>query len=277
MTSLAARPLAGVQARLNYLAESEHAPAYYLYETAPGYTPPPPAVARHTVTVHDLRPALATATLAAHGFTFLRDALPALDFLDDAAVRAAYYPRCCELVRRATGAARVLAFDHNVRDAALAATPGTGVREPVRFVHNDYTARSGPQRVRDLLGADSAATLAAGYRFINVWRPLRGPVTDQPLAVCDASSMAPGDFVATDLRYADRTGEIFTVRHNPAHRWYYLAGMQADEVLLLECFDSTARTGRYTAHSAFRHPAAAPDAPTRRSIEVRTIASFADA
>ncbi|MEQ8231186.1 MAG: CmcJ/NvfI family oxidoreductase, partial [Gammaproteobacteria bacterium] len=161
MNALASRTLDGVAARLNYLAASENDPAYYLYETRPGYTPPPPAVDKHTVTVRNLRPALADASLAANGFAIVQDDLPALDFLDDDQVRAAYYPRCCELVRRATGAARVLAFDHNVRDEALARAPGSAIREPVRFVHNDYTERSGPQRVRDLMGPDAAATLAA--------------------------------------------------------------------------------------------------------------------
>jgi len=275
MNTLATSPLDGVPARLNYLAPEEREPAYYLYETAPGYTPPPPAVARHEVMVRNLRPVLDQASLEANGFAFVRAALPPLDYLDDTAVREDYYPHCCELVRRATGAASVLAFDHNVRDAALASEPGSSIREPVRFVHNDYTARSGPQRVRDLLGAAAPATLAARYVFVNVWRPLRGPVEDQPLAVCDASSMAPDDFVATDLRYADRTGEIYTVRHSTAHRWYYLEAMQPDEVLLLECFDAAGASARCTAHSAFRDPRARADAPPRRSIEVRTIASFA--
>jgi len=275
MNTLATSPLDGVPARLNYLAPEEREPAYYLYETAPGYTPPPPAVAHHEVMVRNLRPVLDQATLEANGFAFVRAALPPLDYLDDTAVREDYYPHCCELVRRATGAASVLAFDHNVRDAALASEPGSSIREPVRFVHNDYTARSGPQRVRDLLGAAAPATLAARYVFVNVWRPLRGPVEDQPLAVCDASSMAPDDFVATDLRYADRTGEIYTVRHSTAHRWYYLEAMQPDEVLLLECFDAAGASARCTAHSAFRDPRARADAPPRRSIEVRTIASFA--
>ena len=72
------------------------------------------------------------------------------------------------------------------------------------------------------------------------------------------------------------TGEIYYVTFNPAHRWFYISQMGQDEVLLLKCFDS-ARDGRarYSAHTAFKDPGAPADAPSRQSIEVRTIALFA--
>ena len=52
-------------------------------------------------------------------------------------------------------------------------------------------------------------------------RPIRGPVEESPLAVCDARSMELRDFVASDLRYRDRTGEVYSVAYNPKHRWFY--------------------------------------------------------
>ncbi|MGE0485479.1 MAG: CmcJ/NvfI family oxidoreductase [Gammaproteobacteria bacterium] len=265
-----------VEATFNYLADDETAPAYYLYETAPGHTPPPPGVRKVTCEVVDLRPTVTEFSLDRHGFAFAEQPLPALDYLDDAVVRECYYPCCVDLVRAMTGAAHVLAFDHNVRDKALSREPGSTIREPVRFVHNDYTEDSAPQRVRDLLGDAADAALQGRYVFINVWRPLRGPVEDQPFAICDAGSLHATDFVATALCYTDRRGEIYTVRPRARHRWYYLGRMQSSEIMLLKCFDS-ARDGRarYTAHSAFHHPAPAADVPTRRSLEVRTLACFA--
>ena len=111
--------------------------------------------------------------------------------------------------------------------------------------------------------------------FINLWRPLAHVVVDVPLAVCDARSLTQDDFVATDLRYADRQGEVYSVRHRAAHRWYYLPRQQPSEALLLKCFDSsTSGVARYTAHSAFRDPGAPADAPSRISIEVRTVVFY---
>src|SRR4029077_4965480 len=137
-----------------------------------------------------------------------------------------------------------------------------------------YTERSAPQRVRDLLGADAVALLRARFAVINVWKPLRRPVEGAPLAVCDARTIAPADLVETDLRYRDRTGEVYSLRFSPAHRWFYYAGMRTDEALLLKCFDSDPTRARFTAHSAFDDPTSRPGARPRESIEVRTLALF---
>ncbi len=151
-----------------------------------------------------------------------------------------------------------------------------GVQNPVRFVHNDYTEVSGPQRVRDLVAADEArALLRNRVAVINVWKPIRGPVQEAPRAVCDAQSIRPRDLVATDLRYPDRTGEVYSLTWSPDHRWFYYSNMQAEEAMLLKCFDSDPGRARFTAHTAFDDLTSPPDAAPRESIEVRTLAFFA--
>ena len=79
---------------------------------------------------------------------------------------------------------------------------------------------------------------------------------------------------ASYLHYRDRTGEVYSLTFSDAHRWYYYPRMQADEVLLLKCFDSDAGCARFTAHTAFDDPTTGEDAPRRESIEVRTLAFF---
>ena len=116
------------------------------------------------------------------------------------------------------------------------------------------------------------------HRFIevNVWRPIRGPLRTMPLAVCDASSMLPDDFVACDLLYRDRVGEISYVSYRETHRWYYYPDMQREEVLLLKCFDSGPARGGIGAHAAFKHPDSSDRrALPRESIEARAFAFFA--
>jgi hypothetical protein len=58
------------------------------------------------------------------------------------------------------------------------------------------------------------------------------------------------------LVYRDRTGEIYRVKHNPARRWFYAPEMQADEALLIKCYDSATDKARFTADSAFEDPTA---------------------
>ena len=98
---------------------------------------------------------------------------------------------------------------------------------------------------------------------------------ESPLAVCDAQTIGMHDFVATDLRYPDRTGEIYSLRFSPAHRWFYYSSMRADEAMVLKCFDSDPARARFTAHTAFDDPTSPPNAPARESIEVRTLAFYA--
>ena len=265
-----------VETTLNYLDYTGERPAYYLYDPIPGPVPNRPERDKQPLSVFDVRAIMDTLSLDENGFAVVRHTSSIGDFFDDAVVREAYYTETEALVKAHLGATQVQAFDHNVRNKPLSKEDGSRIREPVRFAHNDYTEKSGPQRVRDLMGEDAERLLEHRFTFINVWRPIRGPVLDVPLAVCDARSIDHEDFIATDLKYEDRNGEVYSVRHNDAHRWFYVSQMQPDEVMLIKCFDSACDgRARFTAHCAFKDPAAPTDALSRQSIEVRTIAFFA--
>lgn len=264
-----------VEATLSYLAAMAERPAYYFYEPPAGRPWRNTKGDRHRLPIYDARTLTPPPTLDREGFT-LAPITPLADAVADAAaIRERCYPSVERLVAEQTGAARVLAFDHNLRSAARSGRGEDGVQGPVRYAHNDYTERSGPQRVRDLLPPGEAeARLRRRVAVINVWVPLRRRVESAPLAVCDARSIGTDDLISTDLHYRDRTGEVYSLRFNPVHRWYYFPLMQVDEALLLKCFDSDAARARFTAHTAFDDPSSPVDAAPRESIEVRALAFF---
>ncbi len=265
-----------VKTTLNYLAPMAERPVYYLYEPPPGTYWRNTKGDRRTVAIHDARGLDPQPSLDEQGFALARHETAVENLYDGSAVRDVYYREVERLVQDVAGAARVLAFDHNVRFAPRAERGEDGAQNPVRFVHNDYTEGSGPQRVRDLVDADEAeALLRSRFAVINVWKPIRGPVEETPLAVCDAQSIQPPDLVPTDLKYRDRTGEVYSLTFNPDHRWYYYPNQEAEEVMLLKCFDSDAGRARFTAHTAFDDPTSSDDAAARQSIEVRTLAFYA--
>src|SRR5205085_12329511 len=150
---------------------------------------------------------------------------------------------------------------------------GNPIKQPAGRVHNDYTAWSAPQRVRDLMGDEAEELLKHHYAEINVWRPIRGPLLRSPLALCDATTLSEENLVASELRYRDRTGETYAVTYNPGQRWYYFPKMQADEVVLIRCFDS-AREGpkRFSAHGAFDDPNSPENAAARGRLETPALA-----
>jgi len=151
------------------------------------------------------------------------------------------------------------------------------LRGPVGRVHNDFTHDSAPARLRRELGAEAEDLLHLRFAVVNIWRAIRGPLLDAPLAVCDARSLASGDLLPSDLIYRDRTGEIYQVKYNPAHRWYYVSALRNDEALLLKCYDS-AEDGpaRFAPHTAFEDPTTPENAPPRESIELRSFVFYPD-
>lgn len=219
-----------------------------------------------TVRIRDLR--RAGATLDVEGFALAR-AASAVDFRDDAQAAGAGRAEAAELVRAQTGAARVHVFDHTYRRRSPEAP-----RQPSTRVHVDYTERSAPQRVRDLFGAEAEALLAGRVAFVNVWRAVRHPAADWPLALCDARSVRPEHLIATDIHYADRVGEIYNVAYDPAQAWWAAPALGLDEAILIKCYDSEPGLARFAPHTAFESPLTPPDAPPRESIEFRAIAFF---
>merc|ERR1711964_888767 len=95
-----------------------------------------------------------------------------------------YYPEVEDLLKRKTGCARVIVFDHTIRIDDLAEQQRLGTRMPVPAVHNDFSATSAPQRLIDLLGEESAKPYISGqkrFMSMNVWRPLVDRVETKPL------------------------------------------------------------------------------------------------
>jgi len=265
-----------VEGTLNYLADRTEKPVTYMYTPPPGIPARTGRSAPHAVPIYDGRALLSQPSLDIHGFLLTPHTSAVKNFYDEQEVKAAYYPEVARLVQAVPGAVKVVVFDHNVRCGPMAQRGENGAREPVRVAHNDYTLKSGPQRVRDLLPADEAEQrLQHRFAIINVWRPICGPVQEAPLGVCDARSLTQHDFVPTDLVYRDRTGEVYAVAFSPSHRWFYFPRMQTNETLLLKCYDSiNDGRARFTAHSAFDDPTTPLDAPARESIEVRTLVFF---
>ena len=213
-------------------------------------------------------------TLDANGFELTERPMadPDLDFLDHEAVVRGYYRECAEIVRGATGAVTVAAFDHNVRSATgksgkLRIAGGQEVQGPAHLVHGDYTLTSAPRRLRDLAraptlndtyrtvlaegetlldaGAVERAIGAGRYAIVNVWRNItREPVATRPLALCDAASVRPAELVVFEIHYRDRIGENYFAKHDPRHRWVFWSAMTREEALLIKQWDSAGEMAR---------------------------------
>jgi hypothetical protein len=271
--SSASENLATVEAELNYLVPTTERPRTYTYDPPPNVPRSTAVNSAHKVSIRDARPIATELTLDQHGFSFVKHRSAVRDFYSDDEVKQVYYPEAENLLKKVTGASLAFIFDHTTRRRVPGAEDRyDGIRQPATRVHVDHTARSGPQRVRDLLPDEADELLRGRVQVINLWRPIRGPLLDAPLAVCDAHSVDPEDLVPSDLVYPHRVGETYSVTYRPSHRWYYFREMHADEVLLLKCYDSkTDGRARFAPHTAFTDPETPADALPRESIELRSL------
>lgn len=266
-----------VMATLNYSVDNGIPPDYYFYEPEPGTRLNPPGTDLREMPIHDGWPEAGRLSADREGFEVHEFGARFDQFDDEESVKTRFYEQVIAHVKRHTGAARVVVFDHTIRKRLPAdlKVQTTVQRPAVLLVHSDYTVKSGPQRVRDILGDEAEGLLQRRVAFYNVWKPLYRRVEELPLAMCDARTHVEADMLRMDLKYRERTGEIYVMRWNPAHRWVYFPQMEADQALLLKTYDSeTDGRARFMGHTAFEHPDTAPDAPKRESIEVRTMAFF---
>lgn len=271
------RALPAVEAELNFLAPDSPHPVSYTFQPPEGVPWTTARTEPRRVAIHDGRhqAEFGVIGLDVTGFEAIHHRSVITDIAetpDDAWIRSTYCPESVQLLRRITGAEKVVIFDHTVRDSALGARDTPGLREPVRRVHNDQTPRAAARRVRDHLPVPEAeARLAGRFAIVNLWRPL-ATVEQLPLALCDARTIAPQDLVASDLVYRDKVGETWSLHYNANQRWFWFPQLRSDEALLLKIFDSLEDgTARLTAHTAFDHPATPLDAAPRRSIELRAL------
>lgn len=211
-------------------------------------------------------------TLERNGFELQTRPIPEIDFLNHQKVLSDYYSHCEQIIREASGARVVAAFDHNVRSAAGKQNKkriegGQQVQGPAHLVHGDYTLTSTPDRLRQLTKPPSANdtlrdVLAAGetlldadeigeaiengrFGIMNVWRNIADtPVAVNPLALCDAACVNAEDLVVFEIHYADRIGENYFAKHSGGHRWYFYPDMVREEALLIKQWDSAGRMAR---------------------------------
>lgn len=269
-----------VRAAITYLGDTPEPP--FMYYVAPPEGQPFTNVVDdiHAMEIADASPAMERFTLDYDGFQFVSHGHAFSDFESDERIRSEYFPVVEAFFRELLGIETVRAYDYALRrpdhgEARPDGIPVAGThRRPIRRVHGDFARSSGIT-----FGIEQAAALGldlAGrrYRGFNLWRPIIGPLTDAPLAVCHPASVAETDLVDMRLCLGERRdGYISALRHNPAHRWFYRRGMERHEGIVFSSYDSALSCAQgVITHGAFDDPTAPTGGLPRASIEVRVFA-----
>lgn len=75
---------------------------------------------------------------------------------------------------------------------------------------------------------------------ISVWRPLRGPVEEWPLATMDGRSLKEVNVHPTNIfkHQYDLQGQTISIDYSPEQRWYYLNHQKTSEVTFIKIWDN---------------------------------------
>jgi len=121
-----------------------------------------------------------------------------------------------------------------------------------------------------------------GMMALNFWRPvapMKGPVLQHPLAVCEPSTVKWDDVILTSIKWDEKPHHrMMTIAYDEDQRWYYYPNMTTDEVLIFKSFqhlkeqhDAEVESPvlRTCFHTAFHHPDAPKNCEPRQSAEYR--------
>lgn len=155
---------------------------------------------------------------------------------------------------------------------------------PATFVHCDQSYNGARTNLEVVLESRPDTDLAAvsenshRWAIVNAWRPVK-TIIREPLAVCDATTVAESDLRESTLRiggefakrspYVIRDQKYWEVSASPHHRWWWPSRQTPEEVLMIKIFDSKKDVARRCPHTAIQTPY--DSGPPRESIEVRCL------
>jgi len=250
---------------------------------------PPLRYEEVTCSIRDARREPSRTTLGAAGFTLIEQPTEVSDWFAAEQVTSRYYEECRNAAKALTGASHAFTFDHLIRepgkqtaggglDGAVAVTGPERGGGYVSGVHMDYTTNATWADYLHLHGMAEPQG-ASQVTVLNMWRPILNSAGANPLAVCDAETVDESDLVETMIYGYGHAGYswheigvgVYEVAASDRHRWYYYPDMTPDETLVFTTYDSAGVVGRTCPHGSFVDPSTAPDAPVRRSIELRVL------
>jgi len=279
-----------IQASLEFLADI---PRYEIEKPYLALVPPRPGFDPDTermdnlewethedIAIKDIRGQFDTLTIDQCGFQVMQHCTKVAEFERVEELRA-YREETEALLRDTLQASYVLCYDLKLRKNSsfqrdvIDLNDPFLVEGPAKGAHNDVTRTSGPQIIRRYLSSENQRKfLRPGYRIriVNTWRPLVPVLEDCPLALCDYRSVGPEDLVEADRVFPDRVGEVYYLKYNKNHRWFWLERQQQSEPFVFIMYDTMiGDQAKFCPHVSFQNFRASPHAIPRRSVETRSI------
>ncbi|TPX18958.1 uncharacterized protein E0L32_011351 [Thyridium curvatum] len=272
---------------------------YYLKEDFPRTNVKQTPIPIELKSIRDQNP---PPSLDAQGFAVheLETRMQYEDFADEKTIEGIYCKELEKYFLEALGAKHVRALDYQVRRREEAFPKLKGriplTPQPSLITHVDVTPPAAQAIIEELYQSTSDKILQSRYQLITwvlrlssfkssmlryknaprVWRPLRVPVKDWPLAICDATTVDRDDLIASDVLYPNFIAENHLIHHNEKQKWYWLPEQTDKEVLVFKALDTGCSTSWPCPHGAFPLPDQSSGRTLRESIDVRLLVMHAE-
>ncbi|ODN83732.1 hypothetical protein L202_01824 [Cryptococcus amylolentus CBS 6039] len=198
-----------------------------------------------------------------------------------------YREETCELMRSYLNCTKVYQWNSTVRKSDQKQStivdrqkgpeegflPTSIIQPPASHAHVDQDEIWAPNVVR--MATKQDPTTFKRSMIINIWRPLKGPVTSSPLCMLHFPTLSPSDTAKQESQF----GTGIQIHYAPSQKWCYLRHMTPDEIVVLKCYDSLQGSDGGALYAG--HVAAEMDdsegveeglVRPRESIEVRMVA-----
>ncbi|TEY42387.1 hypothetical protein BOTCAL_0391g00030 [Botryotinia calthae] len=142
----------------------------------------------------------------------------------------------------------------------------TMVEQPARRPHSDCSPKGAHMNLERAFPGQKAFWEGKNFDILNVWRPLRGPNNDWPLAMCDWTTIASTDIRVNDAIRRDRVDENAILHYNENHKWYFMRDQSVEDFIVFRNADSFSKRAQGFHCSVFNPEASGQ---LRESVEVR--------
>ncbi|KAJ3801173.1 hypothetical protein GGU11DRAFT_279196 [Lentinula aff. detonsa] len=232
----------------------------------------------HKVPVYNLREIKSKPSIDVNSYTW--ENLPFPDLEGSEGWEDRYGSFTCEWLKNYLGARSCRLINHQIRRKHSDGDVSDNYesreeikdQQPVPAVHVDINRERASARALAVLGEEFSDS--DRLAIINIWRPLRGPVIDAPLALCDARTLDAADMERT----TDSYGGGYFIKYNTNMKWVYIHDQMPDEILLFRQYDNTLEPelgdAKCIAHTAFLDDLRDGQGLPRQSIELRCAVAY---
>ncbi|KAJ6002240.1 hypothetical protein N7522_007467 [Penicillium canescens] len=160
---------------------------------------------KQSVTIHNVRGQEDEFTLSKNGFQYITHTSAYIPILDSSKIKLDLYAEVAELLKNTITPkpSYIKVASHTIRSSLTDLNSEyTGMPGPARAAHLDHTPVGAKKYFHEKVPHEDASRLAQmRWAIINVWRPLKAIKRD-PLAVCDGSTLRPGDLLPIQMDYS---------------------------------------------------------------------------